>query len=105
MRFKEGVRVHGVKPEIIPAMMVMDSLYQGYIDYPHGVVITSIADGQHSDNSKHYGGNAFDCRIWHLSVAEVTRIAGEARQMLGDDYYVRVEKDHIHVDWRPMRLR
>jgi len=106
MILKEGVRIHGVQPEITVAMMIVDSIYlANHSDaYPGGVTITSIADGTHTDNSLHYSGCAFDCRIWFLSSAQVAEVAEDIRSQLGEDFDVRVEVDHIHVGWRPRKL-
>jgi hypothetical protein len=106
MQLKEGVRIHGVQPEIVLAIEILDGIYLAdHADvYPHGVVVTSICDGTHSENSLHYSGCAFDCRVWFLDVGEITKIAEDARAQLGEDFDVRIEKDHLHVGWKPHKL-
>jgi len=99
MRIKPGVRVHGIRPEIVLALMVAESIYQS-----HGaeVVVTSGIDGQHKRGSKHYAGQAVDVRIWNLpdSVPAET-VRAEIAEALAGDYDVVLESDHIHIEFDP----
>ena len=63
------------------------------------LVITSIADGEHSWNSKHYSGNAWDVRTWF--VLDKESAATKLRAALGHHYDVVVEEDHIHIEYDP----
>ncbi len=98
MRLKPGVRVLGIKPEILIAMNITDSIMQ-----KHGVgfVVTSAVDGQHSPGSKHYAGLAFDMRIRHLTNTQTLQIKHELSEALGESYDVVLEKTHIHVEFDP----
>lgn len=106
MRLKENIRLHGVRPEVVLAIMVVDSIYLEMFkdQYPTGVMITSVSDGKHSETSGHYAGAAFDCRVWFLSPEQVSTLSITIQNLLGPDFFVKVEKDHIHVGWRPRRL-
>lgn len=61
------------------------------------LVVTSIRDGNHSPGSLHYNGNAFDIRY---STAPIFKIS-ELRRLLGSDFDVIPEKNHIHVEFDP----
>ena len=63
MKLKHSVKLNGIKPEIIIAMIIADGVYQAY---DSELVITSVCDGKHGKGSLHYPGLAFDCRIRNL---------------------------------------
>lgn len=92
MQIKPGVRLHGVRPEVVIAMMVANS-------YIGEFVVTSVIEGRHSRKSKHYTGCAFDIRTRNLADPLTAKDALAA--MLGADFDVILEKDHIHVEWDP----
>lgn len=95
IRLKKGVRLHGIMPEIVFAMVVVD---QHYEKNGENLQITSVLDGKHMRASIHYIGGAFDASLPKMSPeATVHRIA----HALGPDYDVVLEKDHIHVEWQP----
>ena len=93
MKIKSGVRLHGVRPETVVAMMVVSSLLGDRF------VVTSAIEGKHSRKSKHYTGCAFDVRTHNLDNPLSTRnaLAG----LLGSDFDVILESDHIHIEWDP----
>jgi hypothetical protein len=73
--------------------------------------ITSLCDGTHGENSKHYTGYAIDVRIRDISTLyptdrkylsnEVTGFANRIQRRLGSDYDVVLEKTHIHIEYDP----
>lgn len=93
MRIKSGVKLAGVRPEIVIAMHVVDSVMGGKL------VITSVVDGVHGVNSLHYVGLAFDMRT--RDTADVNKLAKDIRNALGSEYDVVVEKTHIHIEFQP----
>ena len=95
MNIKKGVVLTGVRPEIVLAMNFVDLLY-----YTLGqdLVITSVLDGKHMENSLHYSGCAFDFRLPEKNVNEIVL---ELRMELGNNYDVVLESDHIHVEFQP----
>ena len=99
MKFKEGAKVFGIRQEAMLVLMCADTVWgrQG-----EELVCTSVVDGAHSHSSLHYTGCAVDLRIWGIDV-EVA--AHELRGALTDEYDVVVEKDHIHVEFQPKRVR
>ncbi len=98
IRIKPGVRIEGIRPEIIMAINVAEALY---IKHNTELVITSVVDRPHSSGSLHYVGQAVDLRISDLPRGEVGAIAAELRIALGRQFDVVVESDHIHVEFQP----
>jgi len=104
MKFKDCVSVIGVTKECIMGMAVVD----GVISSLHGreLVITSVTDGRHRANSKHYEGNAFDIRTWTEEGVQMTTGAkNHLRYLLsvalGNDWDVVTESTHIHIEYDP----
>lgn len=95
INIKTGVRLHGVRPEIVLAILIAD---QVYAVLNHDLVVTSVIDGTHSRTSLHYVGAAVDLRLpGDAGTAARNRIA----QRLGGDYDVVLESNHIHIEWQP----
>ena len=66
------------------------------------VVVTSLRDGTHSDNSLHYKGLAVDLRTRHLTEDQLTfwvQLLKTYLDPLGFDT-VR-EDDHVHIEYDP----
>lgn len=95
MTFKKGVSIIGVKPELITAFLVVDSIYkkEGF-----DLVITSVSDGKHGVHSLHKYGYAFDIRVWGMDTEKIKKIAEKIRQALTHEFQVIIEKDHIHIE-------
>lgn len=100
MKIKEGVKVTGLRPELLLALMVAKDVWQAE---GQELVITSVIDGKHSATSLHYAGQAADLRIWGL--ADPAKTAALLNESLGEDYDVLAEGDHIHVEWQPRRVQ
>jgi len=98
VRLKPGVRILGVKPEILLAIMVADGVFK---DHGLELVITSITEGTHMRGSEHYTGNAFDFRIRDITEPKVRQICHSIGGSLGADYDVVLETDHGHVEYDP----
>ena len=96
MKLKEGVRIVGVKPELLIGLMVAEQIF---LEHGSELVVTSIIDGKHKQKSKHYSGNAADLRIWYLDDAQKT--VEDLQKALGDDFVVILESDHIHMHYEP----
>lgn len=69
--------------------------------------ITSTTDGKHMEGSKHYTGNAIDVGIrssstfQFFSKAIQIALVAAIKAVLGADYDVVLESDHIHVEYDP----
>jgi hypothetical protein len=79
-------------------MQVVNSVYKKNM---YELVITSVSDGVHKADSKHYEGLAFDCRTRDLSTRATIDIVDDCRAALGKDFDVVLEKDHLHVEYDP----
>lgn len=98
MLIKPGVRIQGVRPETVLAMVILDGIFA----LRHAVLtITAVIDGTHSAGSLHYAGMAFDARTRDLPPGEVQEVATLARAALGADFDVVVEPDHLHIEYQP----
>lgn len=65
------------------------------------IVITSILDGKHGYNSKHYVGDAIDIRTYIYTTAEIKDIMKLLKIELGEEYDVVQENNHIHIEFDP----
>ncbi len=115
MKFKKGVDPRYLSSPAWHGLYLSDlvhrKLYKG-----QEATCTSTGDSRHSvERSRHYTGayglgfcNAFDLRTWaagpHGEEGQEARevFAKELREMLGDDYVVLAESNHIHVHWAPV---
>ena len=95
IHIKDGVRLHGIMPEIVLAIVVASQVYD---DLGHELIVTSVIDGKHMRASIHYIGGAADLRLpGDDGIAARNRIA----RRLGGDYDVILEGNHIHIEWQP----
>jgi len=99
MKLKRGVRIHGIRPEIVLALQVAEKVYD---QYGYVMTITSVIDSKHSTASLHYVGAAVDLRIRNLSSKSIAQsIVNEIKTNLGDDFDVVLESNHIHIEFQP----
>jgi len=100
---QEGVSASpkGLQPEILLAIIIAQSVWIAH--FPGiPLVITSITDGKHGENSLHYVGLAIDLRTRNLPEDNSEAIAGRAlKDALGKDYDVIVHNTHIHIEFDP----
>jgi conjugal transfer mating pair stabilization protein TraG len=104
LRVKPGVRLHGVRPEMVFAATVVDVAYDR-IRVPE-CWITSGIDGVHSEGSAHYDGRALDFRAKTVPVESRKGLAELIREALGADFDVVLEDGatdyaHLHVEFQP----
>lgn len=72
--------------------------------WPHEIadcVITSCRDGKHGEKSYHYSGRAFDLRTRDIALKDQPAIHQALKELMGKDYDVVLEKDHIHIEPSP----
>jgi hypothetical protein len=96
MRLKPGVRVLGIKPELLLAIMIAERAF-----HPNELVITSLMDGTHSRGSEHYTGMAFDARTRDVAESRAKELAHSIGAALGSDYDVILEPSHLHIEYDP----
>lgn len=94
---KTGVRIRGMQPEILLAVVVAHELFR---EQAQTLTITSCTDGRHKDGSHHYTGCAVDLR---LPTAKPDSVVAQLQNRLGADYDVILEGDHIHLEYDPKR--
>ena len=100
LSLKEGVSLVGINPAlVIGAIVVADA----YAELGTDCVITSALDGQHSETSLHYVGNALDFRTRDLSPEQQQQLTATLKERLGADFDVVLESDHCHVELQARR--
>lgn len=104
---KAGVQIAGMKPEILLAIIIADSIYSAR-RIP--CVLTSVEDSTlHKSTSLHYKGLAVDIRLpSYYTLSDQTAVenldeivTAAISRALGKEYDVVLEKDHIHVEYDP----
>ena len=100
MQLKDNtVKVGGTQPEILIAIMVAQEVFRAY-DY--AFIITSVTDGEHGYNSKHYDGDAVDIRTRHIkSPEDLSAIVKDIANRLGEEYDVILHSTHLHIEYDP----
>jgi len=108
MKFKNGILMLGIRPEITAAFPVIDRVYAN-----HGqeAVITSACGEKHGRWSRHYVGLAVDLRTRFFTKKIGTRllidrdkvkaVRIDLEKALGREYFIREEADHIHLSFKP----
>lgn len=103
--FKAGVSVDGLKA---PLRQKLQEVGMAYHSVTGQIMrITATTDGKHMSGSKHYTGNAIDVGIRSSSTfqffAKAIQLALVAaiKAVLGPDYDVVLESDHIHIEHDP----
>ena len=72
--------------------MTLTSTYEGY-----------VGDGVHGEHSLHYKGCAVDLRTKDVSLTRIAPFIRALKELLGSDYDIVNEGDHIHVEYDPKR--
>ena len=98
MKLKGGVKLLGVQPEIVLAIMICEKIYA---KYNIEMVVTSITDSKHSTFSRHYQGFAFDLRTRNVPESKRGQILGEIKESLTKDFNVIDEGSHFHIGYKP----
>jgi len=103
IRIKKGVRVIGVRPELAFILPVVDGVYGRF-----GVSecwVTSVTEGEHSENSRHYLGAAMDLRTRNVPICSRVDLKNALQDALGtNDWFVLMHSTHIHVELKPKKL-
>ncbi len=96
MKLKPGVRLNGIKPEMLAGLMIAQSVFAD-----REMVITSVTDGKHSRGSLHYAGMAVDLRRRHLGVKDAELVLAALKDALGADFDASLESTHFHIEYQP----
>lgn len=102
VKAKVGVKIGDLKPEALEALKIVYLLYRCH---NRTLTVTSTNDGKHMKGSKHYSGNAFDCRIWDFLPNSLLTLIKDVKALLGDEFDVLHEDSHIHVEFDPLRSK
>jgi len=93
---KPGVRVAGMRPEILFAIIAAERVCA---EMGVDCVVTACVDGVHQAGSLHYCGLAVDLRSRNFRPGDADKAIARIKQCLGADYDVVLENDHIHVEF------
>ena len=107
MRIKAGVRLAGMRPEMVIGLMICESVYAAH---GHDMVLTEGTGGKHGPGTLHHEGLASDLRLpskcpplrLALSWPPVDDVIVALQEALGSEFDVVLETDHIHVEWQPV---
>ena len=103
MRFKKGISLFSIRPELLAAISIANEVWK---DYGQDLVITEVfaMDG-HSLTSDHYDGRAADLRTRYFPYPVQEEIVEELKERLGQnpDYIILLEETHIHISFHPKR--
>lgn len=101
MLLKNGVKVKGIKPECVMGILFAESLWKLSLGTNDPIVITSITDGKHSDNSLHYKGLGFDIRTKFLTSAQKSIFFDALKKNMDLEFDIVMEDSHVHVEYDP----
>ena len=96
-KLKPLVRPEGMGNEIMLAVWIAEAVYEEM--GASAFVITSISDGRHMIGSKHHSGRAADLRLWTLDADKREPAAKLIQHRCGSAYFVKLEKNHIHIQY------
>ena len=97
---KPHVRITGLRPEIVLAVLVAE---RAYAEIGCDLMVTSGIEGAHSRGSLHYAGCAVDLRTLDVAADKLNPLVEKIRGALGQDFDVVLESNpsHLHVEFQP----
>lgn len=69
--------------------------------YNQDLFVTSKRDGNHSDGSLHYNGNAVDFRYPVQIGSDFSLLKEKIKSHVGAGFDVIFEQDHVHLEYDP----
>ena len=100
MKLKKGVKLLGIRPELLIAIQIAEGIYT---EHGQELVITSVCDGKHSFTSLHYSGNAVDFRTRYFDEQTILNVALALQTSLTKDFDVVIEPTHLHIEYQPRK--
>ena len=100
MRANDDVTLKSLKFEMFSLLHAIDFIFQ--TDTGQDAFISATTNGLHEQGSKHYQGLAVDFDTTGLSDDVIDRVARHILICLPYLVIVRVEEQHIHVEYSPM---
>jgi len=104
LSLKPGIKIYGIKPEILLGLIIIERVFDS-LNIP--CVVTSPANNSEahsSTNSLHYTGQAIDIRLpsrYNPSAGLDKSVTDSIRNVLGEEFDVVLESNHIHVEYQP----
>lgn len=92
---KAGVSIERLKR---PVRRILSRLVHLYAKQGLDLIVTSTYEGTHSPSSLHYDDNAIDIDDPPEYKQAMT---DDIKNLLGRDFDVILEKDHIHIEYDP----
>ena len=104
LRFKPSTRLRGAAPELVLGVFACE---RHYARHGFDLTVTSVTDGDHKPGSLHHIGCAVDLRLPPINATTeplvMQRFVSDLREVLGVEFDVVLEGDHIHVEYDPKR--
>lgn len=97
MQLKKGVTLAGLQLPMRKVLILAEKVYK---KRKKTLVVTSGLEGTHSAGSLHYYGFALDFRTRFFTPAQKKEVAKELQTLLGSDYDVVLEGNHLHVEYQ-----
>ena len=98
LTLKPDVRIFGLRPEIVLAILVAE---RAYAEIGCELMLTSGIEGTHSAGSLHYAGCAVDFRTLNVAPDKLNPLVEKIRAALGPDFDVLLETNHLHAEFQP----
>ena len=98
MLLKAGVDISRLNPEIRRTLTPLEKLYRARAEQE--IIITSTYEGNHLPSSLHYHNDAIDIR-WPVGEQRRKELVNRIKEMLGKDFDVVSELNHIHIEYDP----
>jgi len=98
LTLKPDVRITGLRPEIILAIVVAE---RAYAEIGCELTLTSGIEGAHGRGSLHFAGCAVDLRTQNVPAGKLQPLVDKIRTALGADFDVVLETNHCHIEWQP----
>jgi len=96
MYIKKDVRLRSLCACMVPALIICCDFFNSI---KKEIIITSGNEGIHKKGSKHYDGEAFDIRTYHLSKSEISQFQSYFRKRCDSCFDLVIEKDHAHIEY------
>lgn len=97
---------HGLRHEITCVLPIVEKIFQRCTrNQKYAITITGGQEYRHSVFSRHHTGFAVDLRTRDLPGGSKGPTAMQIKKMvqghLGQNYFVKMEPDHLHVEFQP----